>query len=251
MAAAEIKKLFKDGFIPGPGETLEQFEARVSYNQNLSKELEIESSPLLEEIAPTTEQLFGFSLKNRPVLFSNEKMGLFHGGCAWIFQKDEKSPLAAFFQLRRSLKSNKSLFGLYSREEILTHEALHIARMAFEEPKYEEILAYQTSNSGFRRIFGPLFRKPFETILLLLLLFLSLVVSLFLPIPNLQYTMLSLPFLYLTYLTVRLIFAHKSFAEARKRAPLSKLICLTDKEIDALVKGKLKLPVEGLRKELT
>jgi hypothetical protein len=113
-----------------------------------------------------------------PVFFSNYQLMPWHGGCAWIFQLSEQEPTAAFFQLRRILKKSLAYMGLYDRNELMAHELVHVGRMMFEEPCYEEILAYRTSQSPGRRWWGPLVQSPAESawfvFLLLPLLFLDL-----------------------------------------------------------------------------
>ena len=59
-------------------------------------------------------------------------------------------------------------------EEILSHEAVHAARTAFSEPKFEEHLAYLTSSSIFRRIFGPIFQSSKESLIFVVLLGLTI-----------------------------------------------------------------------------
>jgi hypothetical protein len=95
---------------------------------------------------------------------------LWHGGCAWIFQVDEKSPTAAILQLRQAFQKSSTYLGIYHREELIAHEVAHVGRMMFEEPIFEEFHAYRSSNSWFRRYFGPLFQSSKESIFFVLLL---------------------------------------------------------------------------------
>lgn len=239
MIDSELLDLYRQGFIPGPQETEEAFLARIAYNRNLHGQLDpafVESSEaklLLQESSTITRPIYGFELKGVPILFSNEKLGFLHGGCAWIFQKEESCPIGAFFQLRSAFRNKKRYLGLYNRKEILAHEALHVARMAFEEPKYEEILAYKSSLSPFRRKWGALFRTPKEMLLFIVLLALFLIVPLSLPATTtlaltIHWAAFALPFIYLFALAIRLALAHRKV----NRLPPALLPCLTDDEID-------------------
>jgi hypothetical protein len=64
-------------------------------------------------------------------------------------------------QLREKLKSG-SYLGIYDRNEILAHEAVHAARSAFQERENEEFFAYLTSGAKWRRAIGPIVRRPWE-----------------------------------------------------------------------------------------
>ena len=90
------------------------------------------------------------------MIFSNERLAPWHGGCAWIFQFAEGLPTAALIQLRQVFSRQPTFLGIYHRDELLTHELVHVGRMKFEEPRFEELFAYETSTSAFRRWFGPL-----------------------------------------------------------------------------------------------
>ena len=114
------------------------------------------------------------------------------------------------------------------RDEVLAHELVHLMRRAFEEPKYEEIFAYLTSKSPFRRLLGPLFRRPCEATLFLgssLLPMLSFFLSL-------------LPTAYCLFLLLRLLRARWTLRRCLKNLaslgvdPLPMALRLSDKEID-------------------
>lgn len=44
--------------------------------------------------------------------------------------------------------------------------------MMYEEPKFEEILAFDSSTSVFRRFFGPIVKSSYESSIFILILFL-------------------------------------------------------------------------------
>jgi len=168
----ELIFLNSQGLIPGPNETQESYIKRVEYCKRLDEELiglkEIEKTssiqPLLKEAVKITRPLYGIAPFWIPVVYSNEQLSFWHGGCAWIFQMSESTPVGAFMQLKKKFKDNETLYGTYTRGELTAHELCHACRMAFNEPKFEEILAYRTSKSPFRKTFGPLFESASETL---------------------------------------------------------------------------------------
>lgn len=178
MKTEELISLNSQGFIPGESETEEAYIKRVEYCKRLKEELtglkEIEavssSKPLLIEAIKITKPLYDIAPFWIPVVFSDEQLAPWHGGCAWIFQMAESSPVGAFMQLKKKFKEKETLYGTYSRDELTAHELSHACRMAFQEPKFEEILAYRSSKSPFRKIFGPLFESSKETMWFAILL---------------------------------------------------------------------------------
>lgn len=168
--------LNQKGLIPGPHETPEEFERRAVYCLGLRETLahahgdvipsdvmEKENAPPLEEAWEITRPLYDFAPSWAPLFFSNHELAPWHGGCAWIFHMSQDAPMGALFQLRRAFKKRSTFLGIYERSVLLAHESVHVARMAFEEPKFEEILAYRTSESRFQKYIGPLPESSRET----------------------------------------------------------------------------------------
>lgn len=187
----ELIKFNDVGLIPGPGESLEAFSGRATYcitlKEHLSQELQEllsgngeQGSNVLQKPLDAVQSHYGIRPSWIPVFFSNYKLMPWNGGCAWIFQQSETSPTAALIQLRRQFKESSQWLGIYSRDELLTHELVHVGRMEFHEPKFEEMLAYRTSKSRFRRLFGPIIQSSMECILFILLLFIIVVFDVFL-----------------------------------------------------------------------
>jgi hypothetical protein len=173
----------KLGLIPGPGESEEAFAKRAAFSLNLRSTLnahlgqeipfqpqEVAELAFFSKAKKETKERFGISPDWVPIFFSNHQLYPWHGGCAWIFQLKEDTPAAALLQLRKKLHSSPTLLGLYERDELITHELSHVGRLAFEEPKFEELLAYTTARSAFRRYFGPLFQSSKESFLFLIVL---------------------------------------------------------------------------------
>lgn len=186
-----LAELNASGLIPGPDENENAFSERVDYcldvRRHLSDELktllgkssEAESKILHNASAEIASQ-YDCSPDWIPVFFTNHRLPFWQGGCAWIFQMTEKSPTASLIQLRKQFEKQKKYLGLYDRDELLRHELCHAGRMMFNEPRYEEMIAYRTSGSAFRRFFGPLAQSSTETALFLLLLFVIIVFDVFL-----------------------------------------------------------------------
>ena len=178
------------GIIPGPREKESDFIQRAESCLNLRKCIERELGSTLplkqEELASyeifhnplrETERLWGIRPDWIPLFFSNYRLLPWHGGCAWIFQLTPQDSLMALFQLRSAFAHKERYLGLYQRDELVAHELCHIGRMCFQEPRFEEIIAYQSSKSWFRRCFGPLFQSSIETVIFLVALLLVLFVD--------------------------------------------------------------------------
>lgn len=187
----QLKAYCAEGLIPGPAENETEYLQRVDYCLSLKKSFKErlgngmatdpagEDLSFWEEAWKKTEELYGIHPTWIPLFFSNSQLPFWQGGCAWIFQQDDKSPVSAFLQLRRAFRTAPLYLGLYHRDELLAHEMCHVGRMCFQEPQFEEVLAYRSSPSHFRRWLGPLVQAPWESSLFVLLLFFILVLDFF------------------------------------------------------------------------
>jgi hypothetical protein len=135
------------------------------------------SDDLLEEGFQIADKFYDIKPHWIPVFFSNYKLAFWHGGCAWIFQENEATPTGAFFQLRTPFKTSQTYLGLYKRSALVAHEFSHVGRMMFEEPRFEEVFAYRSDPSAFRRYFGPIMQSSWESALFVLFLFLILMID--------------------------------------------------------------------------
>ncbi len=183
---ADLLSYAKRGLIPGPAEEGEAFLKRAS-----------KCPPLFQEAWEA--DVYGFTVDWVPCLYSNKKLPFWEGAATWISEE------GISVQLRKEFKKGKYMG--YQRKEVLSHEAVHAARCAFEEPRFEEILAYRTSCNPVRRWLGPLFRKPWESIAFLLC------------------------FPFGLYLLFRLMRDQRLLTRALKKITPSILVCLTDEEI--------------------
>lgn len=256
----ELIEYNQAGLIPGPEETEQAYLDRVAYCLKLKEQIpqmlahdipfatpEMQASQeILLEGCQKAKNIYDIFPSWVPLFFSNYKLSLWQGGCAWIFQQKENTPTSAFFQLRQQFLKSKIYLNLYDRNELISHELAHVGRMKFEEPKFEEILAYRSAKSSFRRYFSPIIQSSYESTVFVLLLIALIVVDIFsitdvsgayLHLSHiLRYIVIALIFFGLT----RLWFLQKQFKSCLKN--LRKIILdakkaeaviyrLTDKEI--------------------
>ena len=163
------------GFIPGSNESEADFFRRIEFCEQLEKLLEekvgaslpfrsdSKAHKILQESLEETKTLFGIAPEWVPLFFNNHQLAPWHGGCAWIFQLDDTTPTAAFLQLRARFRDHETYLKIYQRKELVAHELAHIGRMMYEEPQFEELFAYQTSTTPWRRWLGPLIRSSKES----------------------------------------------------------------------------------------
>lgn len=194
MAQLSEKDLFnlnRQGIVPGPNESEEDFLKRADYCLGLRSHLEKELGkdlpfPATSESAAdafpvalaTARSFYDISPGWLPVYFSDHKLTLWHGGCAWIFQEKEGAPKGALMQVRQQFRRAETYLGIYSKQELAVHEFAHVGRMCFEEPKFEELLAYRSSKSWFRRWFGPIIKSPLESIIFVIVLVMTVLMDL-------------------------------------------------------------------------
>lgn len=166
------------GFFPGIEETNEEFERRILFCQELKQNFAQEfAKELGASLSAHEEQssegvglaklLYGISPDWVPFFFSNYQLAPWHAGCAWIFKITHDAPQAALVQLRRSFLHKPHLFGVYQRDELIAHELAHVGRMNYGESQYEEILAYMSLSSHWRRWLGPIVQSSSETFIFL------------------------------------------------------------------------------------
>ncbi len=202
MEADKLLAFFRQGLIPGPDESEEAFLKRAEARPPLP-------SPEWRQIAPALFSTWGFSIDWVPIHFSSQHLLPWEGA---LFATTENG--LPFIQLR-----SKNLWN-NSREEILLHEAIHAARETFNEPKFEEFLAYAASSSRWKRWLGPLFERRWEFFLFASALFLFPWIPLICSVP-------------LSFFLLRLCYKHLLFSRLKKKVPLPIILCMTDHEIQA------------------
>ncbi|MBI5346337.1 MAG: hypothetical protein HZB76_04270 [Chlamydiae bacterium] len=172
-----LLELNQQGFIPGPIESEEEFLQRVEFTKKLSKSpkkfFEEENSeppfaiddkvlkPRWNWTRAQLHYLFDMAPFDLAMFYTDEKLTFFQGAATWILAFGKNNIRLPLIQFRKKLK-NASYLGFYTLDDILAHEAVHAARVAFDEPKTEELFAYMSSSSSLRRILGPLIRSPLE-----------------------------------------------------------------------------------------
>ena len=122
-----------------------------------------------------TSDLYDFKIDWVPGFYITPEFGMLFGGCAYSFDPD----FFSLFIIRNSFKE-KNKWLIYSRDELMSHELCHVARFALKAHTYEEMFAYQTSTSGFRRKFGSMMRAAWETYLIMGILFTMLATQIYL-----------------------------------------------------------------------
>lgn len=156
MIDKELFALDGAGFIPGPGESEKDFLDRVRRaKENFEKGGWIPPAHW-DWVRESLSEMFNVKPLYICALYSNRSLAPWQAAASWIDGRELK-----FVQLREGLKKGTYL-KMYSREEILAHEAVHAARSGFNEDRCEEFFAYMTSEKRWRRILGPILKRPWE-----------------------------------------------------------------------------------------
>lgn len=142
-----LLEYFHRGLISGPEESEENFLRRIEQAKPLAH-------PEWDDVT------LPFKIDWVPITYSNHKIAWWEGAATWISEDELPS-----IQLRKNFK--KGSFLGYKRSEVLSHEAIHAARMRFEEPLFEEVLAYSTAPQAWKRFLGPLFSRTWEPLVLM------------------------------------------------------------------------------------
>jgi hypothetical protein len=231
----QLITLSREGFIPGPEESIDQFERRVAACRALRPQDEIsELSSAHPEALTQVQTLFDVAPSWVPLVYSNRGMPPWQGAAACIAEASDNTDVV-WIQLRRALRTRPRLWGLYTRDELIAHELAHVGRMAFNEPIFEELLAYRTA-SPWRRHWAALIQTPLEALLLLLaFLVASLANTLILFFVPTLYSVLFwlqlLPFGLIFYLILRLSYRQRQLNRCQYLLGLPLTYRLTDAEI--------------------
>ena len=136
------------GIFPGPFEQHDHFLERA-----------VTAKPILTQnrALDRVEEIFSASPDWVKIHFEAKNLLPWEGAVTWI-EEDLKGIRSVSIQIKSSFMTR-----LYPQDEVIAHEMVHAMRLTFEENRFEEILAFRTSKSRFRRYFGPLFTQPSET----------------------------------------------------------------------------------------
>jgi hypothetical protein len=141
----ELLILNSQGLFPGPHEPDELFFLRSK------AEKKGHFCPTAFEI---TKKLFHAAPDWVEIRYGHQGLRPWEGAAAWIEEGGRAS-----IQIK-----NNRFTRLYPLEETVAHEMVHAMRVAFGEPRFEEILAFRTSKNPLRRYFGPLFSRAGESL---------------------------------------------------------------------------------------
>ncbi len=215
-----LPQLFQRGLIPGPAESEELFLNRLSLLQS-EKVLHGDEIPETDwnTAFDTTRSIYGIAPDWVAGFLSHKKLSFWEAGATW-----ELADGQCAIQV-----NDRKAFAL--RTEVLAHELVHVARSAFEEPRFEELLAYRTSSKPWRRWIGPLFRRPWQAWLMIA----STIADMGM-IWNGMFPCFTLALL--GGFIVFLGWDQRRLLQCLKRLPSAKLVlCLTDREIVSIAKG--------------
>lgn len=238
MNSEKLLELNGLGLIPGPSENAQSFFERAMYCQELKKqwkEAEVAGS-FSDEALKKTKELFDILPHWVPFFFSSHQLMPWHAGTCWIFQENENLPTSAFFQLKPNFKINSSYLKIYGRDELIAHEMAHVGRMMFDEPKFEELLAYRTSTSSFRRFFGPIVESSKESLLFVISLGLAFFSDLFFLAFDeafyFEFVFKVIPFILVGFAFIRLLKKQRMFSKAYSSL---KKITKNEKMVEAIL----------------
>ena len=184
----ELLRLNKEGFIPGPIENEDFFLKRVDLSKKLVKDpksffenekqnepFDLDSKilkPRWNWTRAQLYQLFDMAPNALAIYYSDVGLSFFQAAATWLVNVGNDTTVPVL-QFRKRL-NKKTYLWIYTLDEILAHEAVHAARIAFNEPKTEEIFSYMTASSIFRRQLGPIIRSTNEVIIFFGLISLSI-----------------------------------------------------------------------------
>ena len=170
-------------------------------------------SNIMTESSKDTNAAYNFSINWAPGFFLSKGLGLLTGGCSATSKTG-----FTFFLIKTAFK-NKKKWLWYDRNELLTHELCHTARVPIKDNHFEEFFAYKLSLSRFRRFFGNCFQTQLDAILLLAPIFLLLLMQIinsffFCNIPMFIFWIIA--FIYPLFLVLRNQYYRNHYFKAKK-----------------------------------
>jgi hypothetical protein len=243
MERDQLIALNSQGLIPGPGEEEGAFLLRVeAVQENFKNEKDAIPPQHWTWAGEQLKKFFDFSPTWCSATYSSKGLTPWQAAATWIDVNRIYT-----IQIRRA----RWVSWLIDPNEILAHEAVHAARAAFEEPYSEEIFAYLTSRAKWRKVLGPFFQKPIESLFLMGIVMAGAI---------LESSLCYAAALILTFVwSLRLTKARLRVKRAgEKSIPFLRdpglvgafLFRLTDEEIASLARGKELIPKKELRWDL-
>ena len=178
------------GLLVAPGETLQLYKERqtalFNHLDQIYSELEESGTvtlfdwitlerdrrippEIMDEAAIINETYYGFKIDWVPGFFLSKSLGFLWGGCAISLPEDHLS----IFLIRANFAKQKKWL-IYRRDELISHELCHIARLPLGDRSFEELFAYRSSPSAFRRYMGNCFQYSIDAVLFIVPFFLLL-----------------------------------------------------------------------------
>ena len=163
LSEVELIQLNSRGLFPMQDEEEKAFLSRIALLEKEKKQI----PPVnVQEALTRCEKLFCLKPDWVPIEEKQISLAPWQGAVLWI-QEDRQGNRVPLIQISPRLKSSW-LSRWYPQDEVLSHELVHAVRLPLRSSRFEEIAAYQTSKSRFRRFLGPIFRRPYEVFVLLL-----------------------------------------------------------------------------------
>jgi hypothetical protein len=231
-----LLKLSNRGLIPGPNESEQVFLLRADSSPSACH------LPYPDALQRVSE-IFFMAPDWVEVFVQSKGLYPWEGAAAWIEQRED-GVRCTRIQIKDSFLSR-----LYPKEEVIAHEMVHAMRVMFDEKRFEEILAYRTSQNSFRRYCGPFFAGSKETIAFLISFvvpWLAWMGELTFEIELLASNLFFMPAVVLAWGIFRLARSQDVFSSALKNLKktiadrnkaLAALLGLTDSEIELFAKS--------------
>lgn len=225
-----LKALNTRGILCGPFESCKDLQRRAGVLELIKKNPQLlNSAKSFDSVSfhePMRYRELDLEISWLPCCFSTKKLSPWEPAAIWLMECEQI--ILPLLQMKPDIKRLK--------KDITKHEMVHAARSAFDEPVYEEFLAYATFPSRWRKGLGPLFRSSKESMVFVLLSALPLL-EVFLP---LQIGLLFIPILsFMMILFMRLSLHTRIFKRMLRtikqifevEAPLQVALRLSDQEI--------------------
>jgi hypothetical protein len=152
----ELLECNRQGLIPGPGEEADAFWKRAAETKRRFAGGEWIPGAHWDWARAMLREAYDVDPVWVAACYSDEGLAPWQGAACWIEGREVRA-----VQLREGLRKG-SYLGICRREEVLAHEAVHVARCAFDERRSEEFFAYAVSLRKWRKVLGPMIQRPWE-----------------------------------------------------------------------------------------
>lgn len=219
------------GLFIKPCETASSYEARARpMLENRQTE------PSFNHARSIVQKLFNADPVWVEVTYSNKDLYPWEIACTWY-------DTVPSIQLHTRFKRKKTVFWIYSEDDVLVHEYVHAIRAPLGDSIFEEFFSYHISNA-FRRYVGPIFETPAES-LLFVSLFSATICAAF--VTDIFWIPFGALFLYFALRLIKRLYQFRRclrHLSSITTSPLALMIRLTDEEI---IQYSKESPAEILR----